>query len=213
MDSVARGNNISKGVTSLMASDLSHGINWRERVRIGASTIPLLGMVALGARAADTGAAAANSGTIEEIVVTATRQGEQSMQTVPMSISVVSAKDLDAIGLAGLSDIGNTLPSVNMQSQSPGVNSIEMRGLVTTSPDITTLEDRSLTSVYLDDVPISVQTANPDLKVFDLERIEVIKGPQGTLYGAGSMAGTIRMISKKPDSHEMSGSADASVSE
>ncbi len=185
----------------------------RRHVRASALIWAGIGVLSsIDGRAAEPGHPA-DVGRIEEIVVTATRQGQQSIQTVPMSISVISAKELDAKGLAGLSDIGNTLPSVNMQSQSPGVNSIEMRGLVTTSPDITTLEDRSLTSVYLDDVPISVQTANPDLKVFDLERVEVIKGPQGTLYGAGSMAGTIRLISKKPDSHEMSGSADASVSE
>jgi len=78
-----------------------------------------------------------------------------------------------------------------MQEDSPGVNAIEMRGVVTTGPDITTLQDRSLTSTYLDDAPISIQSANPDLKVFDLERVEVIRGPQGTLYGAGSMSGTI----------------------
>ena len=105
------------------------------------------------------------------------------------------------------------VPSVNTQAQSPGVSSIEMRGLVTTFPDITTLQDRSLTSTYLDDAPIGIQSANPDLKVFDLERVEVIKGPQGTLYGAGSMAGTVRLISKKPDSEEFSGSTDVSMSE
>jgi outer membrane receptor protein involved in Fe transport len=150
---------------------------------------------------------------LQEVVVSATRQGEQSVQTVPMSISVISPAALDAKGLGGLSDFVRTLPSVNMQSESPGVNSIEMRGLVTTSPDITSLQDRSLTATYLDDAPISVQAANPDLKVFDLERIEVLKGPQGTLFGAGSMSGTIRLITRKPDSHEFHASGDTSVSE
>lgn len=156
---------------------------------------------------------ASSGDALEEVIVTATRQGVQSVQTVPMAITVVSPADLDAKGLSGVSDFINTLPSVNMQSNSPGVNSIEMRGLVTTFPDITALQDRSLTSVYLDDAPISIQTANPDLMVYDLERIEVIRGPQGTLYGAGSMAGTIRLITRKPDSHEFSGSGDVSVSE
>ena len=152
-------------------------------------------------------------GGVEEVLVTATRQGAQSIQTVAMAISVVSPTQLDSKGLSGVSDFVNTLPSVNMQSQSPGVNSIEMRGLVTQFPDITLLQDRSLTSLYLDDAPISVQTANPDLKVFDLERIEVIRGPQGTLFGAGSMAGTIRLLTRKPDAGEFSGSGDISVSE
>jgi iron complex outermembrane receptor protein len=152
------------------------------------------------------------AGELEEVVVTATRQGEQSVQSVPASITVVSPAALDQEGLPGVTDFMRTLPSVNMQAQSPGVTSIEMRGLVTTFPDITTLQDRSLTSTYLDDAPIGIQSANPDLKVFDLERIEVIKGPQGTLYGAGSMAGTVRLISKKPDSQEFSGSTDVSTS-
>jgi hypothetical protein len=156
---------------------------------------------------------APQAASLEEVVVSATRLGEQSVQKVAMAISVLSPTDLDAKGLGGVSDFVNTLPSVNMQSQSPGVNSIEMRGLVTQFPDITLLQDRSLTSMYLDDAPISIQTANPDLKVFDLERIEVIRGPQGTLFGAGSMAGTIRLITRKPDSQEFFGSGDMSVSE
>src|SRR5690242_13360225 len=77
---------------------------------------------------------------LQEIVVSATRQGEQSVQTVPMSIAVISPTNLDAKGLGGVSDFMRTLASVNMQSESPGVNSIEMRGIVTTFPDITLVQ-------------------------------------------------------------------------
>ena len=157
------------------------------------------------------GAAGSSEG-LDEIVVSATRQGVQSVQTVPMAITVISAAELQNKGLGSVADFGRTIPSVNMQEDSPGVNAIEMRGVVTTGPDITTLQDRSLTSTYLDDAPISIQSANPDLKVFDLERIEVIRGPQGTLYGAGSMSGTIRLITKKPDSNTFSGSFDTALS-
>src|ERR1700727_1236133 len=156
--------------------------------------------------------APSNSEGLEEIVVSATRQGVESVQRVPMAITVISATELQNKGLGSVADFGRTIPSVNMQEDSPGVNAIEMRGVVTTGPDITTLQDRSLTSTYLDDAPISIQSANPDLKVFDLERIEVIRGPQGTLYGAGSMSGTIRMITKKPDSQNFSGSFDTALS-
>jgi outer membrane receptor protein involved in Fe transport len=149
---------------------------------------------------------------LDEIVVSATRQGVQSVQRVPMAITVISATELENKGLGSVADFGRTIPSVNMQEDSPGVNAIEMRGVVTTGPDITTLQDRSLTSTYLDDAPISIQSANPDLKVFDLERIEVIRWPQGTLYGAGSMSGTIRLITKKPDSNTFSGSFDTALS-
>jgi outer membrane receptor protein involved in Fe transport len=169
-------------------------------------------LVALASGARAQNAPSASSEGLEEIVVSASRQGTESVQRVPMAISVVSATELENKGLGSVADFGRTIPSVNMQEDSPGVNAIEMRGVVTTGPDITTLQDRSLTSTYLDDAPISIQSANPDLKVFDLERIEVIRGPQGTLYGAGSMSGTIRLITKKPDSHEFSGSFDTALS-
>ena len=104
------------------------------------------------------------------------------------------------------------VPSVNIQSEAGGVNSIEMRGLTTSLLDPTNSQERSLTALYLDDIPLAMQPFNPDLRVFDLERIEVLKGPQGTLYGAGSMSGTIRLITKKPDPDHFSGNADLAIS-
>jgi len=150
---------------------------------------------------------------LEEVVVTANRAGEQSVQSVPMSIQVVSPTALDAKGLGSISESFNTLPSVNLQSNSAGVNTLEMRGIVTTGVDITTLQNRSLVAYYLDDATIGTQSANPDLQVFDLERIELLKGPQGTLYGAGSMSGTVRLIMRKPDTYNFQFTADTSVSE
>ena len=157
-------------------------------------------------------APASDDSMLEEVVVSANRLGDESVQKIPMAISVLSPADLDSKGLSGVSDFLRSLPSVNMQSQSPGENSIEMRGLVTDEVDPTNSQTRSLVAVYLDDAAISQQGFNPDLHVYDLERIEVIRGPQGTLYGAGSMAGTIRLITKKPDTKSFSGDADASVS-
>lgn len=151
--------------------------------------------------------------TLQEIVVSATRVGEESMQKIPMAISVISPAALDAKGLSGISDFVGELPSVNMQSVSPGENVIDMRGLVTSALDPTNAQIRSLVALYLDDSSIGMEGFNPDLHVYDLERVEVIRGPQGTLYGAGSMAGTIRLITKKPDPTAFLGDADLSVSE
>jgi outer membrane receptor protein involved in Fe transport len=72
--------------------------------------------------------------------------------------------------------------------------------------------DRSLVAVYLDDTPISVQGQTPDLKIYDLERVEILRGPQGTLYGAGSMSGTIRFITAKPNPHSFFGTFEATAS-
>jgi iron complex outermembrane receptor protein len=150
---------------------------------------------------------------LQEIVVSATRVGEESLQKVPMAISVISPAALDNKGLSSLSDFVGELPSVNMQSVSPGENVIDMRGLVSSEVNPTNAQQRSLVALYLDDASIGQEGFNPDLHVYDLERIEVIRGPQGTLYGAGSMAGTIRLITKKPDLTTFSGEGDVSVSE
>ncbi len=149
---------------------------------------------------------------LQEIVVSATRVGESSLQKVPMAISVISPAALENKGLSSLSDFVGELPSVNMQSISPGENVIDMRGLVSSEVNPTNAQQRSLVALYLDDASIGQEGFNPDLHVYDLERIEVIRGPQGTLYGAGSMAGTIRLITKKPDLTVFSGDADVSVS-
>jgi iron complex outermembrane receptor protein len=150
---------------------------------------------------------------LQEIVVSATRLGEESVQKIPMAISVISPAALDNKGLSGISDFVGQLPSVNMQSVSPGENVIDMRGLVTSEVNPTNAQQRSLVALYLDDASIGQEGFNPDLHVYDLERIEVIRGPQGTLYGAGSMAGTIRLITKKPDPTTFLGDADVSVSQ
>jgi iron complex outermembrane recepter protein len=150
---------------------------------------------------------------LQEIVVSASRMGDESVQRIPMAISVISPSALDAKGLSGISDFVGELPSVNMQSVSPGENVIDMRGLVTNEVDPTNAQERSLVALYLDDSSIGMEGFNPDLHVYDLERVEVIRGPQGTLYGAGSMAGTIRLITKKPDPNAFLGDADLSVSQ
>ncbi len=150
---------------------------------------------------------------LQEIVVSASRVGDESVQKIPMAISVVSPAALDAKGLSGISDFVGQLPSVNLQSVSPGENVVDMRGLVTNEVNPTNAQQRSLVAFYLDDASIGQEGFNPDLHVYDLERVEVIRGPQGTLYGAGSMAGTIRLITKKPDAAAFFGDADLSVSD
>jgi len=186
-------------------------------LRVGAWSAALCAAVIglLGGPGAGRAAAPADGDNLalEEIVVSATRLGEESVQKTPMAISVVSPAALETKGLASLSDFVGELPSVNMQSVSPGENVIDMRGLATNEVNPTNAQQRSLVALYLDDASIGQEGFNPDLHVYDLDRIEVIRGPQGTLYGAGSMAGTIRLITKKPDLTTFTGDADLTVSE
>lgn len=161
------------------------------------------------AQTTDAATAAPQAG---DIVVTASRQGSQSIQRAAIAISAITPDTLTSKGQGGLTDIANLAPSVNVQQTSPGVNRVDMRGITTGSIQVTNVQDRPLVAIYLDDVPLALQSGNPDLKVFDLERIEVIRGPQGTLYGAGSMAGTIRYITVKPDVTKFSGSTEEIIS-
>jgi iron complex outermembrane receptor protein len=179
----------------------------------------LLGSAALLAMGAATvpatvfGAPPTNQGvSLEEVVVTASRQGAESIQTIPMAISAIKPEDLERAGQGGLEDYTRSVPSVSLQSSGPGQNKIDMRGITAGTFDYTDAQDRPLVSVYIDDVPVSLAASNPDLKVFDLERIEVIRGPQGTLYGAGAMSGTIRLITQKPRLDSTFGDVQTSLS-
>ncbi|MET3471113.1 outer membrane receptor protein involved in Fe transport [Novosphingobium sp. 1529] len=151
------------------------------------------------------------SGKIEDIVVTASRSGAESVQKVPIAISVVNVDTITKSGQGNLSDLQRFVPSLSITESAPGFNKFNMRGLSTGGYRTSDTSDRSLVAVYLDDTPISVQGQTPDLKVYDLERVEVLRGPQGTLYGAGSMAGTVRFVTAKPRADEVSGSIEGTA--
>lgn len=139
--------------------------------------------------AATTGAAAESSG-LGDIVVTATRSA-QSIQKVPISMQALGAEVLSDRQVKGLSDFATLLPSVSFEGIGPGRNTAFFRGIVPAGGAYASV------GYYLDDIPIT-GTEVPDIHAYDLERVEALAGPQGTLYGAGSLAGTIRIITNKP---------------
>ncbi len=152
----------------------------------------------------------------DEIIVTADRSGARALQDVPIAVSVVDPERLGRTASFGLADLTRYTPALNIVEAGPGINKIEIRGLTTGQlvPNSTSdVQDRSLVAVYLDDAVISLQGQNPDVKVIDLERVEVLRGPQGTLYGAGSMTGTIRYITAKPDASKTFGTVEAFLSQ
>ncbi|WP_167541092.1 TonB-dependent receptor [Janthinobacterium agaricidamnosum] len=155
-------------------------------------------------------ASAGGSDTIERVEVTATRAaGSVDVQKVPAAITVLQPESLAKFGLGNLTDIASAVPAMSVQEQGPGVNNITMRGLVVRGIVPSEIQDASLVAVYVDDMPVTLKSSNPDLKVLDLERIEVLQGPQGTLFGAGAMAGAVRQITQKPDTNELFGSLEA----
>jgi iron complex outermembrane receptor protein len=173
----------------------------------GAAATPLA--LAAAAEPAQQPAGQQASDRIEVVEVTATRTGAVDVQRVPAAITVLKPESLGKYGLGNLSDIADLVPAMTVQQQATGVNNITMRGLVVRGIVPSEVQDASLVAVYIDEMPVTLKSANPDLKVLDLQRIEVLQGPQGTLFGAGSMAGTVRQITQKPEFNELFGSVEA----
>lgn len=151
-----------------------------------------------------------NSG---EIVVTASKRGEK-LRDVPSAITVLGGDELDNLGVQTVRDYATLTPGLVVEDTgAPGYGKVSIRGLTTGS-----LQQSATTVYYLDDVPFTASSANgggafiaPEPELADIDRIEVLKGPQGTLYGASSLGGVIRLISKRPDASRFSGSARAEL--
>ena len=147
---------------------------------------------------------------IEEVVVTA-RKKTQSLQDVPLSVSALRESALDEKGISVFEDYLLQLPSVTAGGSGPGTSTIYIRGLASTTPNLTTAGVAGLApnvSFYLDEQPLAQPGRNLDVYAADMARIEVLAGPQGTLFGASSQAGVVRMITNKPVIGETSGNVE-----
>lgn len=142
---------------------------------------------------------------LQEIVVTS-RKRTESLQDVPASIDVLTAKDLQALGIASFDDYAQKVPSISFISVGPGTQLFVMRGVSDGSNP--NYANSSATGLFLDDASLSLSGVQPDLHLYDMERIEVLNGPQGTTFGAGSMAGAIRYITNKPDPNAFDAGVD-----
>ena len=151
---------------------------------------------------------------LEEVLVTATKRTE-SMQDIPVAVSALTEDTLDDFGVANFSDYLKQLPGVTAGGAGPGQNTIYIRGVASTTPNLTTAGVAGLVpnvALYLDEQPMSQPGRNLDVYVADINRVEVLAGPQGTLFGASSQAGTIRLITNRPDMAGVSGNVKAGVS-
>src|SRR6202789_32052 len=160
------------------------------------------------------GPPAAGNADIEEIVVTATRRTE-NLQNVPIAITVLTGTALQQLNVQTLDDYVKYLPSVTMRVLGPGQNEIYMRGLSTSHDGAQVSGGYGQfpnVAVYLDDQSVQLPGRNLDVYAADIERIEVLEGPQGTLYGAGAQAGAIRYITNKPKLDQTEGIVNAGYS-
>ncbi len=141
-------------------------------------------------------------GVIEEVVVTATKRTE-STQDISVAVSAVNETTLRQLGVTNFEDYLLQLPGVTAGGSGPGQNTIYIRGVASTTPNLTTAGVAGLApnvALYLDEQPLSQPGRNLDVYAADMNRVEVLSGPQGTLFGASSQAGTVRLITNKPDS-------------
>ncbi len=184
-------------------------------IQFGAAAAALAGVLALfsAPRAdADPAVELANSSpTLEEVVVTAQKR-VSTVQDTPISITAVSGEDLQARGVASLATLAQGTPGVSLKTEGPSQTEIEMRGMTSSGGNSATV------GFYLDDIPLagpaSAQNGHvvidPDL--YDLNRIEILRGPQGTLFGSGSMGGTVRLISNQPNLSQVQSTAQSVLS-
>jgi iron complex outermembrane recepter protein len=144
---------------------------------------------------------ASNEDQDRTIVVTATRR-ETDLQDTALSISAISGRDLEARGINSVAGAISTVPGVSLLNDQPGRADITIRGVNTSSSSISQADVlvNSTTAVYLNQLPVtSTVSKTPDFRFVDMERVEVLRGPQGTLYGQSAMGGVVRYITNTPD--------------
>jgi outer membrane receptor protein involved in Fe transport len=141
-----------------------------------------------------------------EILVTALKR-EQNLQDVPMAITALGNEALDDLQVNEMRDVVKFLPSVTIQSGGPGFSQIYFRG-VSSGENANHSASLPTVGTYLDEMPITTIQGALDIHTYDLNRIEALAGPQGTLYGASSMSGTVKLVTNAPDPGETYGTAD-----
>jgi iron complex outermembrane receptor protein len=152
-------------------------------------------------------AQASRKGELQEIVVTAQKR-EERLQDVPLSVSAVTGEEIAAKGITSLEDLQYSVPGLSMASFGPGQENVQIRG-------VSGILGRPTTGQYLDEMSISGDDSNNTIheNLREMQRVEVLRGPQATLYGEGSMGGTIRYITTPPDLDAYSGSLEAAGGE
>jgi len=135
----------------------------------------------------------ADSGGLEEIVVTARKRAE-SVQEIPATIQAISQESLAAMGAKAMEDYARFVPSMNVVTYGAGSSTVVFRGAITGAGYI----GQSTSSVYLDEISVTQTGSQPNIRAVDINRVEALSGPQGTLYGSDAQAGTMRILTNQP---------------
>ena len=178
----------------------------RTMLLAGLSTLALV-PVATPALAQEAGAAEDDSNII---IVTATKR-DANLQDIPFSINAQTAEDIRKSGAVTLEDLSRNVAGLSVQNLGPGQSQVSVRGVsagqvVRDQPGV-----KEQVGVYLDESVISLSLFTPDIDLYDLNRVETLRGPQGTLFGSGSVGGTIRYITNQPKIGVMEGSVEANL--
>jgi len=189
------------------------GESSRARVALAGALAPALAAASIGLpmAAGAQGSGPVDSSPLQEIVVTANKLNAQKVLDIPVSIQAISGDALQAEGAAGIMSIAGDIPGLSIQDLGPGDKKYVIRGINSTGD--------STTGVYYGEAVISGTNSDDgggfeaDIRLYDMDRIEVLRGPQGTLYGASSMSGTLRFIPKAPDLNDLGGYVTAEGSE
>lgn len=176
------------------------------------SFIALPGILVAGAAFAQdpTPSDGGDSSRIEEIIVTATRRSAV-IQDVPFSVAALSGEDLSRAGSGNLEELSRDVAGMSVQNLGPGQSQVAIRGvsagqIVRDQPGV-----KEQVGIYMDESVVSLSLYTPDFDLFDLDRVEVLRGPQGTLFGAGSVGGTIRYITNQPEFDRVYGLVEADL--
>ena len=147
---------------------------------------------------------------VEEIIVTASKR-ESKIEDLPMSVQAIAGSRLESANVNDFMDYAELIPSLSYIQYGPGRSAFYIRG--TSDGNFGNLAGPNTTvAMYIDESPINTVGLNPDLHIYDMERIEVLNGPQGTLYGSSAQGGTVRLITKKPQLDEFDLGAELDVS-
>jgi len=176
-----------------------------------ATSASAMALVLAAPLAAEAAEAAASPNEVQELVVTA-RKRDEALIDVPFSVAAQSEQVMRNHGVTNVEELSRTVAGFTVQNLGPGQSQVAIRGIsagqiVRDQPGV-----KEQVGVYLDESVISLSLFTPDLDLFDLNRVEVLRGPQGTLFGSGSLSGTVRYITNQPDLKAFSGTLEATVS-